>query len=86
MCWFMFLYAALLFFVLTPGILLSLPPKGKKMTVAAVHAVVFALVWSVTHKFVMKMKTAKSIAKLQTYDYIFVDKIAWLRKFFINFY
>jgi len=51
----MFLYAALLFFVLTPGILLSLPPKGKKMTVAAVHAVVFALVWGVTHKFVMKL-------------------------------
>ncbi len=52
MCWFMFLYSALLFFLLTPGILLTLPPKGKKMTVAAVHAVVFGLVWALTHKMV----------------------------------
>ena len=52
MCWFMFLYSALLFFLLTPGILLTLPPKGKKMTVAAVHAVVFGLVWGLTHKMV----------------------------------
>jgi hypothetical protein len=48
----MFLYSALLFFLLTPGILLTLPPKGKKMTVAAVHAVVFGLVWALTHKMV----------------------------------
>jgi len=48
----MFLYAFLLFFVLTPGILLSLPPKSGKMTVALTHALVFALVWSLTHKMV----------------------------------
>ena len=51
----MFLYAALLFFVLTPGILLTLPPKGKKMTVAAVHAVVFGLIWALTHNMVMRI-------------------------------
>lgn len=54
MSWILFVYAAVLFFVLTPGILLSLPPKGKKMTVAAVHAVVFAVVWGLTHKFVAR--------------------------------
>ena len=48
----MFLFTALLFFLLTPGILLSLPPGGSKKVVAAVHAVVFALVWTFTHKLV----------------------------------
>jgi hypothetical protein len=53
MCWLSFLYVAALFFILTPGILLRLPPSGDKFTVAAVHAIVFALVWHFTHKFVM---------------------------------
>ena len=50
----MFIYAFLLFFVLTPGVLLSLPPKGSKMVVAGVHALVFAIVWQITHKMVWK--------------------------------
>lgn len=50
----MFVYAFLLFFVLTPGILLSLPPKGSKMVVALTHAFVFALVWYFTCKIVMR--------------------------------
>jgi len=49
---YMSLYAAVLFFVLTPGILVSLPPGGSRTTVALTHAVVFALVWSLTHKMV----------------------------------
>jgi hypothetical protein len=47
-------YAAILFFVLTPGILLSLPPKASKMVVAATHAVVFAIVYGLTSKMVWK--------------------------------
>jgi hypothetical protein len=50
----MTLYVAALFFVLTPGILVSLPPGGKKMTVALVHAVVFAVVYQLTHKMVLR--------------------------------
>ena len=50
----MFVYAFLLFFVLTPGILLSLPPKGSKMIVALTHAFVFALVWHFTNKLVWR--------------------------------
>ena len=50
----MFVYAFLLFFVLTPGILLSLPPKGSKIVVALTHAFVFALVWHFTHKIVWR--------------------------------
>lgn len=49
------LYAALLFFILTPGILLSLPPKGTKFVVAGVHALVFALVFHFTHKLVWRL-------------------------------
>ena len=52
---YMFLFSALLFFVLTPGILLSLPPKSGPTTVALVHALVFALVFALTHKMVMNL-------------------------------
>ena len=48
------LYAAILFFVLVPGILVSLPPGGNKYTVAAVHALVFALIFHFTHKLVWR--------------------------------
>ena len=48
----MFLFIVILFFILTPGVLLSLPPKGSKMMVAAVHAIVFALLFTLTNKFV----------------------------------
>jgi hypothetical protein len=54
MMW-MSLYAAVLFFLLTPGVLLSLPPGGSRTTVALTHAVVFAVVWALTHKMVWRM-------------------------------
>ena len=50
-----FIYIIILFFVLTPGVMLSLPPKGSKYTVAAVHALVFALVYAFTYKFVYRL-------------------------------
>ncbi len=49
----MFLFSAVLFFLLTPGILLSLPPGGSKTVVAATHAVVFGAVWSLSHNMLM---------------------------------
>jgi hypothetical protein len=48
------LAVAVLFFVLTPGVLLSLPRGGSKYVVAAVHAVVFGLVFHLIHKSLMK--------------------------------
>jgi hypothetical protein len=51
----MTLYIALLFLVLTPGILVSLPPKGSRLTVALTHAAVFALVYHLTHKMVWRL-------------------------------
>jgi len=47
---YMSLFVALLFFVLTPGVLVKLPPGGSKLVVAATHAAVFALVFYLTHK------------------------------------
>jgi hypothetical protein len=43
------IYLALLFVVLTPGVLLSIPPGGSKLVVAATHGIVLALVWHFTH-------------------------------------
>jgi hypothetical protein len=50
----MLVFVAVLFFVLTPGVLVRLPPNGSKMAVAAVHALVFALVYQLTHKMVWR--------------------------------
>ena len=50
----MTLFVGALFFVLTPGILITLPPKSSATTVALTHAVVFALVYSLTHKMVYR--------------------------------
>lgn len=41
----MTLLMAVLFFILTPGILVSLPPGCDTYTTAIFHSVVFALVW-----------------------------------------
>ena len=54
------IYSAILFFVLSPGVLLRLPSNGSKITVVGVHAVVFAgilyftdgLVWRWSHTFI----------------------------------
>ena len=43
-------FTALLFVALTPGVLLTLPPKGSKLVVALTHGLVFALVYHFTHK------------------------------------
>ena len=48
------LYAVILFVVLTPGILLTLPKGGSKLTVAVVHGVVFTLVYNFTYNTVWK--------------------------------
>ena len=52
--WGLALYAAVLFYVLTPGVLVSLPPGASRMTVNLTHAVVFGVVLALTHKMVCK--------------------------------
>lgn len=51
----MFLYLAVLAYLLSPGVLLRLPPGGNSNTVAITHAVVLAAVYGFTHKLVFKM-------------------------------
>ena len=53
--WALAVYAAVLFYVLTPGVFLSLPPGASRMTVNLTHAVVFGVVLALTHKPVCKM-------------------------------
>ena len=43
----------LLFVVLSPGVLVTLPPKGKPMVVLAVHAVLFAILFMVLRQYRM---------------------------------
>jgi len=50
-------FSAVLFFVLSPGILVTFPKNGNKMTVAAVHALIFAVVFHFSHKFVWHIST-----------------------------
>ena len=50
----MLIYIVVLFVVLTPGILLRLPPGGSKLTVAVVHGIVFALVTHFSYKTVQR--------------------------------
>lgn len=52
MNWLMFLYVLALFFVLTPGIVVSLPPRSSKTIVALTHAFLFALLYQFTNKMV----------------------------------
>ena len=48
------IYSAILFFIITPNILVRLPPKSSKYIVAATHAVIFALILHFTCKMVWK--------------------------------
>ena len=50
----MAVYVAVLFFVLTPGVLLRLPGSKSCVVNAATHAVVFAAVYWLTHKAVWR--------------------------------
>jgi hypothetical protein len=50
------LVLAALFFVLTPGVVVSLPPGGSTLTVAATHALVFALLYTFVLKGLLKSR------------------------------
>jgi hypothetical protein len=49
------LYAAALFYVLEPGVLVTLPPGGSRFMVNLTHALVFGVVWAFTHRAVLRM-------------------------------
>ena len=58
---FMFLFTALLFFILTPGILLTIPMGSSKTVVAITHSIVFALIMTLTHKMVWEWGVANGM-------------------------
>jgi hypothetical protein len=51
------IYSAILFFVLSPNVLLRLPSNGSKLVVAGLHAVVFATVLYFTAGYVWRWST-----------------------------
>jgi hypothetical protein len=57
MNWAVAVYSAILFFVLSPGVLLRLPSNGSKLTVAGVHGLVFATVLYFTAGYVWRLST-----------------------------
>ena len=50
------LFSAVLFYVLSPGVLVTLPPQGTKTTVLLTHAVVFALLHKLLSGFVRQLE------------------------------
>jgi hypothetical protein len=52
---FMMIYTIFLFVLLTPSILVRLPKKGNKYTVAFVHGTIFAIIYHFTHTYIKKM-------------------------------
>jgi hypothetical protein len=65
------IYVLALFFLLSPGILVTLPSGGSKMKVAAVHGLIFAVVlyftghfvWSWSNKLFEGYKEAATVIK-----------------------
>lgn len=51
----MLIVMAILFAILTPGVLLYLPPKSSLGVAAITHGVVFAVVWHFIHKPIAQM-------------------------------
>jgi hypothetical protein len=67
------LYTAFLFFILTPGIFLSIPKGGDLKTVALTHAAVFGLVYHFTHMLVYKATSGPVVAKKSKYGTMYYE-------------
>jgi hypothetical protein len=66
-------FTALLFVVLTPGIVATLPPKAPTIVVAVTHGVIFALIYCVTYNAVLDF--TKKFEGFQS-QYVFPPAIA----------
>ena len=60
-CPFTLLLAAVLFFLLTPGVLVRLPPKSGLLVVAAFHAIVFTVVFFFGCKLIKNLLTREGL-------------------------
>jgi hypothetical protein len=54
--WKFYLFNAVLFLALTPGILTRIPPTGDKFTVGVVHALLFAVIHHILSRYVKTME------------------------------
>ena len=61
MNWLVALYLAILFYVLSPNVLVRLPPNGNKMTVSATHAAIFGILVYLTTKMVWRLSMSMGI-------------------------
>ena len=52
-----FIYVFVLFLILTPGVLVTLPPKSSKMVVAIVHGLLFTLILAFTYQIVARLSS-----------------------------
>ena len=62
----MMVFLFVLFVVLTPGVLLTLPPNSSTIVVALVHGLVFGVVFLLSHKHLMKLVDDKDTTKSAT--------------------
>lgn len=66
---FHFLYVVFLFVLLTPAILVRLPPKGNKWVVALVHGILFSVILLLTNNFVSTFgKNLEGLSENMTKD------------------
>lgn len=61
MNWLVALYLAVLFFLLSPNVLVRLPPNGNKLTVAATHALIFGVIVYLSCNMVWKLSMRMGI-------------------------
>ena len=61
----LFIVLVLLFVVLTPGVALSLPPKGSKLVVALTHGLVFALIWCLIQKPIYRLTSRMGFSGME---------------------
>jgi len=61
----LFVVLVLLFVVLTPGVALSLPPKGSKLVVALTHGLVFALIWTLIKKPIYRLTSRMGFSGME---------------------
>lgn len=70
----MIAFTVILFVLLTPGVVLSLPPKGTLVTMAVVHGLVFALIYHFSHKAVSALSTQMDDYQMDGFDDMEEDK------------
>jgi len=61
MYWLMIIFTTFLFVLLTPAIIVRLPPNGSKLTVAFVHGLIFALIYHLIHGMVWRTLYMNSV-------------------------